>query len=117
MAANQNLTHVMSALGKLTAIKPIRNLLMKLVHAAVKGPTELERSKGYAIIWGEAKNKSGQVVTQRLKTLEGYGFTVESSLAAVRAVLETKIASGALTPSQAFGSDFVLRVRGTNFID
>ena len=56
-------------------------------------------------------NQNGQQVEAWLALGEGYQFTAASSVQAVEHVLRDH-PSGALTPAQAFGADFVLTIEG-----
>ena len=58
------------------------------------------------------KNAAGQSVSMSLTTPDGYTLTADSSLRAVQHVLAGGVATGALTPSLAFGSRFVLECDG-----
>ena len=59
-------------------------------------------------MWGEVTDDLGRRVEKRLRTPNGYAFTVEAALEAVRRVRAGQVAAGAWTPSRAFGADFVL---------
>jgi len=61
--------------------------------------------------WARATNQSGQQAEAWLELGEGYQFTAASSVQAVEHVLREQ-PSGALTPAQAFGADFVLGIEG-----
>src|SRR6185436_4839728 len=61
--------------------------------------------------WARATNQNGHQVEAWLELGEGYHFTAASSVQAVEHVLRDH-PSGALTPAQAFGADFVLNIEG-----
>ena len=61
--------------------------------------------------WARATNQSGQQAEAWLELGEGYQFTAASSVQAVERMLRER-PSGALTPAQAFGADFVLAIEG-----
>jgi short subunit dehydrogenase-like uncharacterized protein len=63
-------------------------------------------------LWGQVEDATGQKRAMRLRTPEGYAHTVDAALASVARVLGGGVATGALTPSQAFGADFVLSLPG-----
>jgi short subunit dehydrogenase-like uncharacterized protein len=67
-------------------------------------------------VWVAARGPGGVSAEAWLTTLDGYTFTVESSLLAVERVLAQRPV-GALTPAQAFGADFVLEVPETRRFD
>jgi short subunit dehydrogenase-like uncharacterized protein len=90
----------------------VQSLAKSWIGKNIKGPSDSERAAGASFLWGEATNAAGQKVAMRLRTPEGYTLTVDSSLAAVDRVLKGGIPPGALTPSMAFGADFVLGLNG-----
>ncbi len=92
----------------LLANRRIKGILKSIVSARVKGPSSEEREHRRSLLWGEVKNKFGNVVELRLECPEGYKLTVDSALRSVEAVLAGGIAPGAKTPSLAFGAEFVL---------
>ena len=53
----------------------------------------------------------------RLHVPEGYSLTVDASIAATFRVLEGGVPTGALTPSKAFGADFVLSLPGVELYE
>lgn len=97
-------------LAPLLRIKPLKRMLQAYVSRTITGPTEQQRATGSVELWGRVANARGEELTMTLRTSEGYDFTVRSSLAAVDRVLAGIGKSGALTPSQAFGSEFVHEV-------
>ena len=62
--------------------------------------------------WARASSRDGLSQEAWLETAEGYAFTAESAVQALEA-LERSPCVGALTPATAFGTDFVLRLRGS----
>jgi short subunit dehydrogenase-like uncharacterized protein len=94
----------------------VRGLASALVEWRVKGPSEQARVEGRSFIWARAANAEGQSAEAWLETQEVYAFT---AAAAVRSVEQTLARSprGALTPSVAFGCDFVLEVPDTRRLD
>jgi short subunit dehydrogenase-like uncharacterized protein len=76
------------------------------------GPDEAARRSNRVYVWGRVSNASGESIERRLSTVEAYEFTARSALAAVKRISEG-VAAGALTPSLAFGKDFVKTIEGT----
>jgi short subunit dehydrogenase-like uncharacterized protein len=87
--------------------------LQKLAGRFVTGSNQEERSRGFAVFWGQVASFSPptQSARLRLKTPDGYELTAEAALAAVQRTLVTPCV-GANTPSTAFGADFVLSLAG-----
>ena len=100
------------------ALKPvvIRKLLMPLVERFVQGPDAQARAQGRSFVWARAEDAQGKSAEAWLETLEGYAFTAAAAVRAVEKTLELS-PSGALTPSRAFGSDFVLEIPQTRRLD
>lgn len=92
--------------------KFVQGALRRLVEWRVKGPDERTRASGESRLWGEARDAQGRTVAMRMRTPQGYALTVEAALASVARVLEGHVGVGALTPSKAFGADFVLTLPG-----
>lgn len=90
----------------------VQSIMKSQVTKRIKGPNEAERKADEMQLWGEVADPSGRKATIRMRTPEGYDFTVDSSLAAVAKVLEGNLPPGALTPSKAFGADFVKSLTG-----
>lgn len=94
--------------------KWVQQFLKKLVRKRIpSGPDERHRTTGRSYLWGEVRNRAGKSVRGRLETPEGYHLTAMTALLSVEKVLRGGISPGFTTPSQAFGSDFILLVEGT----
>jgi short subunit dehydrogenase-like uncharacterized protein len=91
--------------------KPFFKKFMKAGLRKMKeGPGLDQRQKSQSKLWGEVRNANGQTEVLRASAPEGYTLTSQSSLAAVKLILESQVPAGAYTPSQAFGSDFLLNL-------
>ncbi|HEY6877207.1 MAG TPA: saccharopine dehydrogenase NADP-binding domain-containing protein [Polyangiales bacterium] len=101
---------------KLLGKSPLRSMLQAAIEKRVDGPSEEARARAVSQIWASVRGPGGVSVEAWLTTLEGYTFTVESSLLAVERTLSER-PLGALTPAQAFGADFVLHVPSTQRFD
>jgi saccharopine dehydrogenase (NAD+, L-lysine-forming) len=85
--------------------------LKALVAAAVTGPSERDRARAGAEVWGRVTAPDGRSVTGTLSTPNGYALTADAALRALERVL-AGTPPGALTPSLAFGADFVRELDG-----
>jgi short subunit dehydrogenase-like uncharacterized protein len=94
----------------------IRGALTNLVNRFVDGPSEQSRTTGKTMIWARATGPGGLQAEAWLETVEPYQFTAKAAVLAVERAAELELV-GALTPSQAFGADFVLEIAGTKRID
>ncbi|MFX1275289.1 MAG: saccharopine dehydrogenase family protein [Promethearchaeota archaeon] len=88
------------------------NKLLKYIEDNVYGPDENVRSEGTSHIWVSVSNQSGDKAEAWLETIEPYRFTVLSGIKAVEKVINSNL-KGSLTPSLAFGADFVLEFPDT----
>jgi short subunit dehydrogenase-like uncharacterized protein len=104
-------------LGSLLGSAAVRRFLAARVRAGAPGPSEEERRRGRAFVWGEAEDDAGQRVTSRLATPEGYTFTAHAALAVVERVLAGQAPAGYQTPAKAYGPDFVLGIEGVTRTD
>jgi short subunit dehydrogenase-like uncharacterized protein len=80
------------------------------------GATDLELSVLRSRVWAEAGDDTGARVVAVLESGEGYRAAAAAAVRAVELQLHDPRA-GALTPVQAFGADFALRVPGTRLQD
>jgi short subunit dehydrogenase-like uncharacterized protein len=103
--------------GGILGSSAVRRFLAARVRAGLPGPTEEERRRGRAFVWGEATDDEGRAVASRLATPEGYTFTARAALAVVERVLAGHAPAGFQTPGTAFGPDFVFAVPGVTRTD
>jgi short subunit dehydrogenase-like uncharacterized protein len=94
----------------------VRSALGALVDKTVSGPTAEERARARSQVWVRASAPGGRSVEAWLETAEGYELTARSGVRSVEKVLEGS-PKGALTPSMAFGADFVLEIEGSQRFD
>ncbi len=90
---------------------PVRRRLVARARARAPGPDEARRMRGESRLWAEVRDASGATAAARLVTPEGYTLTTRTAVAAARRLLGGGIATGFLTPSLAFGADFILEQR------
>src|SRR5436853_5968221 len=90
-------------LGWLLGLGVVQKIMKDKIGRSVQGPTKEHRERDEMNIFGEVRNAAGRIVTMRMRTPEGYTFTVDSSLACVKKLLEKPMPPGAYTPSMAFG--------------
>jgi len=89
---------------------------IKWVENNIHGPDEKTRQRIRSQIWVHVTNDSGDNAQAWLETMEGYRFTAIAGIRSVEKVFELK-PKGVLTPSIAFGSDFILEIPETMRID
>ena len=90
----------------------IRNKLRKKINALPAGPTDEQRKKAKAMVWGRATNAAGKSVKAMLCGPEGYTVTVHASLLIIRKVLDGNFKTGYQTPANVYGPNLVAEVPG-----
>lgn len=100
------------ALGPLLRSDAVRGFLTRRVRSGPPGPSAEESARGASIVVGEVEDERGGRAAARLRGPEGYAFTVLTALRAVERVLADPPRAGFITPSLAFGPDFVLDLPG-----
>ena len=104
------------ALGqRLLGIPALRSILKRGVTTFVQGPDRRTRETGRTYCWARASSSDAHREAW-LEGLEAYRFTAVAAVRCVEHILAEHPA-GALTPSQAFGPDFVLEIEGTRRYD
>jgi short subunit dehydrogenase-like uncharacterized protein len=101
----------MRRLLPLLRLAPLRKLALRYA-GRTSGPTAEVRDRARVELWGRVTNTRGDERTQTMSVVEGYKFTVLSSLATVEGVLAAPRA-GAFTPAGFFGAELVKRIPGT----
>lgn len=90
--------------------EPVKLTLQTLAKLGMSGPSERQRERGRAFVWGEATD-GDRTVTTRLRTPEPYALTVDAATTALERLAEMETAPvGYQTPSTAFDSEFVLEL-------
>ncbi len=102
----------MRPLLPVAGLAPIKKLMKWWVGRTVTGPDAETRRTGRVYLWGRAQRPNGTGTTGTFDTPEGYAFTAVSAVEATTRVLAGDVPSGALTPSLAFGADFVGSIEG-----
>jgi short subunit dehydrogenase-like uncharacterized protein len=91
--------------------------LAAIVRSLPEGPSQAERIGHHGTIWTEAIDCYGKSSKARLFTPDAYDFTANSALEISSRVASLPVALGLVTPSQAFGADFVLSLPGCSRMD
>ena len=103
-------------LRTLMRVPAVKTAVGEAVHGANEGPGEAAREAGRSLLWARAEGADGRTAESTLVTLEGYALTQLTAVRAVEAVLAAA-ATGARTPSQLLGADFVLGLPRTQRVD
>jgi short subunit dehydrogenase-like uncharacterized protein len=107
----------------LLAIPPLRRAARAWVRRTARGPSPELREKGRSRIRGRVRGPGGEEATALLEVPEAYRFTAMAGIRAAEEVIARTDAghseplSGALTPSLAFGSEWVLGFPGVELLE
>jgi len=80
----------------------------------VRGPSDESQQLGRVSFWGRVRDAQGRSASATLETPAGYALTVTAALAVLERVLEDAAPAGFVTPSGAFGPEFVLSLPGVD---
>jgi len=86
--------------------------VLKRVVSRLPGPSAKVRSEGLGQLWGQVSDRNGHRVQGTITTLNGYDLTADAVVRIAQLLSAGKVEPGALTPSQAFGPDFVRELDG-----
>lgn len=101
---------------KVLASSRLRDWAKAWVTGHVQGPNETMRQHNRSYLWAQVKNAQGATSQAWLETMEAYRFTAVAGVRCVEQMLANPV-QGALSPTQAFGVDFVLSIEGTRRFD
>jgi len=91
--------------------------LKAIVRSLSEGPSQTERIGHRTTIWAQAIDGAGKSSKATLSTPDPYDFTANSALEISSRINSLPAALGLVTPSQAFGADFVLSLPGCSRMD
>ena len=109
----RNLRILASTMGRLLTIPRLRRWAFHAVDALNPSPEKKRRHDARSMIWGRVESPDGRAAWGAVETMEGYGFTAAAVLRALERLRTGGTEAGVLTPTQAFGVDFVEEVPGT----
>lgn len=94
-----------------------QRVLAAIVRSLPEGPSQSERIGHRSTIWAVAIDCSGRSFRASLSTPDAYDFAANSALEISSRISSLPTAVGLVTPSQAFGADFVLSLPGCSRMD
>jgi short subunit dehydrogenase-like uncharacterized protein len=94
---------------------PLSSIAASQVEKRVRGPSPESRTRDNSSLWGRVEDDRGNRVEGTLTTPNGYALTVSTALAATERIFQSPPAAGFLTPSRAFGADFIDGIPGCDF--
>ena len=102
--------------GWLLRRRPVQTFMKWRIRQGAPGPTAEQRERTPVLVWGEAKNAAGRIVTARVRVPNGYTLTTDSAVAIAARLMEREAAPGFNTPARLMGADFVTRLPGATQI-
>jgi len=111
-AAVGAITGVAQMAGPAARSAIVQGTLKRLV-SRLPGPSAKARSEGPGQLWGQVSDRNGTRVQGTITTLNGYDLTADAVVRIAQSLTAGKVEPGALTPSQAFGPDFVRELDGS----
>lgn len=84
----------------------IRRMMESQAERLARPPDASARAIHRSYVWGRVSGQHQEAVEATLELPEAYRFTALAAVRAVEAILEHR-PTGALTPAQAFGADFI----------
>jgi len=94
---------------------PLDSLVRSWIGRRTHGPSAESRARDTSSLWGCVEDDAGHRVTATLTTPNGYSLTISTALAAIERIFQSLPAPGFLTPSRAFGADFIDGIPGCDF--
>ena len=119
MAANAKTIALARVYGRtrwLMALPPVVRYLKRRVERHVVGPNAERRARSTTELWGEVRNRRGDMVSLTMRAPDGYSLTADAAVRAVEHLLAAAPPPGALTPSLAFGAGFVKELEGVELL-
>jgi len=91
----------------------VKGFLRQQLAKRPAGPSAESLGRTRSQVWGEVTDAAGRSVRARLSAPTGYALTAMSAVRAAERVLAGGMPAGFLTPSRAFGTDFILTLPDT----
>ena len=104
---------LMRFFGPILRMRAVKEMMLGRLKSRPAGPSAEVLERARSQVWGEARDGNGGEVRARLTALTGYQLTALTAVRASERVLAGGIATGFVTPSKAFGADFILEFPGS----
>ncbi len=106
-------TALMSVMKPVLKNQKLKSFLQHVVEKRISGPSAKMNQEGSVKMWGRVTDATGSFLEAWLDAPETYSLTADTAIEATKRVARGEVATGYLTPSQAFGQDFILQFPGT----
>jgi len=101
------LRKILTPLLKLFRIPLIKSITSYFIKKNLTGPDKNQRDSTKTYLWGRVENTKGEMIEEIYRIMEGYNLTALGAAECAERVLNNFVEPGTLTPSMAFGSDFL----------
>ena len=96
-------------IAPLLRLRWVKKRIIAMIKSKPEGPDAQERESASSYVWGEVKNRRGDVIQSLLSLPEGYKLTSMTAVEIAGRVMADDFAeTGFRTPASVFGSDFIL---------
>lgn len=92
----------------------MRNRELAKIKSRPAGPSDEQRGKSKALVFGEVSNHAGKKMQARIIGPDGYTITAEASLIIAKKILEGNFKTGYQTPAGCYGADLIMEVKGVS---
>jgi short subunit dehydrogenase-like uncharacterized protein len=92
----------------------MRNRELAKIKSRPAGPSDEQREKSKALVFGEVSNQAGKKMQARIIGPDGYTITAEASLIIAKKILEGNFKPGYQTPAGCYGADLIMEVKGVS---
>jgi short subunit dehydrogenase-like uncharacterized protein len=97
--------------------KPVQKLAQRMIPKTGEGPSEEHRRTARSELWARVTDRAGKQRSGTLVAPEGYALTAKTAVESVRRLLNDGTdRKGFLTPSLAFGPEFITSFDGCTFV-
>ena len=96
----------------------VQDFMKRRIERSNPGPSEQRRRDNGCYVWGEVKDRSGNIAKLSIAGPNGYDLTVTASLGIAERLLQGRsVAGGYYTPSQLMGAEYVLGLPGVRRVE
>lgn len=105
-------SRVVDRAARTHGLRGLTRRTMATIVSRLPNPSDDARARSRSVLWARATTADGRTATGRLSTPNSYDLTADAVVRIVRALANGEVAAGALTPSMAFGAEFIATLDG-----
>lgn len=94
----------------------VRQFIKNRINSRPPGPDTSTRNKAKSFVWGEVRNKAGDVRAVRYVMPEGYKLTAITTTLIAQKILRGDYKVGYQTPAGLYGEELILEVEGASML-